>query len=151
MLCQAVTSGADALALFEREGADVVITDRRMPGIDGDELMRRLKAKAPDLPVILITAYGDVRSAVAAMRDGAFDYVTKPFDNDEIRGLVARALELQRLRSENRLLRREVGDRFATDIVAESPAMKAVWSWSIAPRRATPRSSSRARAALAKK
>ena len=124
--CQAVTSGADALALFGREGADVVITDRRMPGLSGDQLMRRLKERAPELPVILITAYGDVRSAVAAMRDGAFDYVTKPFDNDELRGLVARALELTRLQRENRLLRREVADRFATGIVAESPAMQAV-------------------------
>ena len=124
--CEAVTSGADALELFEAEGADVVITDRRMPGIDGDELMRRLKERAPELPVILITAYGDVRSAVAAMRDGAFDYVTKPFDHDELRGLVARALELRSLRRENRLLRHEVGERFAAEVVAESPAMQAV-------------------------
>ena len=124
--CRPVTSGAEALRIFDREGADLVISDRRMPGMDGFELMRTLKERAPELPVILITAYGDVRSAVAAMRAGAFDYLTKPFDNDELRGLVARALELRRLRRENRRLRREVGDRFASGMVAESPAMRAV-------------------------
>ena len=154
--CEAVTSGADALAVFERQGADVVITDRRMPGIDGDELMRRLKQQAPELPVILITAYGDVRSAVAAMRDGAFDYVTKPFDNDEIRGLVARALELTRLRQENSRLRREVADRFvlaftlivailqASPVAGQSPdtaetgSAAAIASWTTDPRHVSP-------------
>jgi len=124
--CEACTSGTDALRIFGEHGADVVVTDRRMPGIDGMELMRELLKAKPGLPVILITAYGDVPSAVAAMRDGAFDYVTKPFDNDELRNLVARALELDRLRDENRLLRQEVGARFGDAIVAESEAMRAV-------------------------
>ncbi len=124
--CESCTSAADALQTFDEHGADVVVTDRRMPGMDGMELMRELLKKQPDLPVILITAYGDVPSAVKAMRDGAFDYVTKPFDNDELRKLVARALELDRLRDENRRLRQEVGARFGADVVAESAAMQRV-------------------------
>ncbi|MEM9552716.1 MAG: sigma-54 dependent transcriptional regulator [Acidobacteriota bacterium] len=122
--CRVATRGDDALALFAHHGADVVITDRRMPGLDGLELMRRLLAQAPELPVLLITAYADVRSAVEAMRDGAFDYLAKPFDNDELRALVARALELGRLRRENRALRRVAAERVA--LVAESAAMRQV-------------------------
>jgi DNA-binding NtrC family response regulator len=125
--CATALHGEGALRLFEEQGADVVVTDRRMPGMDGVELMRRLQEKAPDLPVILITAYGDVRSAVAAMREGAFDYLTKPFDNDELRALVRRALELQQLRGENQRLRAalEAGFLSPGEVVAESAAMRA--------------------------
>ena len=92
-----------------------------MPGMDGLELLRRLHAKRPALPVILITAHGSVPSAVAAMREGAFDYLTKPFDNDELRALVGRALDLTRLERENRYLKQEVASRYAPDaMVAES-------------------------------
>jgi len=76
--------------------------------------------------VILVTAYGDVPSAVAAMRAGAFDYVTKPFDNDEIRSLVDRALEIRSLRDENRELRREILGSRDAEVVAGSGAMKEV-------------------------
>ena len=123
--CETCASGEQALAAFEQGGADLVVTDRRMPGIDGLELMRRLLEHQPGLPVILVTAYGDVRSAVAAMREGAFDYLVKPFDHAELRNLVGRALELTRLQRENRWLRREVGARHADGVIAESSAMQA--------------------------
>ena len=119
--CETCTSGDAALAAVDARGADVVVTDWRMPGMDGLELLRRLHAKRPALPVILITAHGSVPSAVAAMREGAFDYLTKPFDNDELRALVGRALDLTRLERENRYLRQEVASRYAPDaMVAES-------------------------------
>jgi DNA-binding NtrC family response regulator len=119
--CETCTSGEAALAAVDARGADVVVTDWRMPGMDGIELLRRLHAKRPGLPVILITAHGSVPSAVAAMREGAFDYITKPFDNDELRALVGRALDLTRLERENRYLRQEVASRYAPDaMVAES-------------------------------
>ena len=89
--CEVCTSGREALEAIEARGADVVVTDWRMPGMDGLELLRRLHEHAGRLPVILLTAHASVPSAVAAMRDGAFDYVTKPFDNDELRALVERA------------------------------------------------------------
>ncbi|HEV7732097.1 MAG TPA: sigma-54 dependent transcriptional regulator [Candidatus Binatia bacterium] len=119
--CETCNGGEAALAALERREADVVVTDWKMPGMDGIELLKTLHTKRPNLPVILLTAYASVRSAVAAMREGAFDYVAKPFDNDELRTAVARALELRRLERENRWLRQEVGARYAPDaVVAES-------------------------------
>ncbi len=121
--CIPAHGGAEALAAFADGGADAVITDQRMPGIDGLELMRRLQAEHAGLPVILVTAHGDVQSAVEAMRAGAFDYVQKPFDNDTLRAALRRALDRTRLDRENRYLRQEVARKYAVDdIVAESDA-----------------------------
>ncbi len=123
--CVPAVGGPAALAAFADGGADVVVTDQRMPQVDGLELMRRLRAERPRLPVVLVTAHGDVRSAVEAMRAGAFDYVQKPFDNDELRAAVRRALELTRLERENRHLRQAVAEKYAVDdIVAESAASR---------------------------
>jgi DNA-binding NtrC family response regulator len=108
--------------------------------MDGMELLRELQRRRPELPVILITAYGNVSSAVAAMREGAFDYLTKPFDNDELRGTVARALEMKRLQRENRYLRQEVGARYSPDtVIAESPRSREALELvrRVAPSRAT--------------
>jgi DNA-binding NtrC family response regulator len=125
--CETHGSGASALAAFEQRGADVVVTDWKMDGMDGIELLRELHRRRPELPVILITAYGSVSSAVAAMREGAFDYVIKPFDNDELRSTIGRALEMTRLQRENRYLRQEVATRFSADsIIAESARSREV-------------------------
>ncbi len=124
--CLVFTSGSEALDEILARGPDVVVTDWRMEGLDGLELLRRIHEARPAIPVILVTAYGDVPSAVAAMRAGAFDYVTKPFDNDELRSLVERALEIRRLRDENRELRREILGSRDAEVVAESEAMKKV-------------------------
>ena len=119
--CETCASAEAALAALDERAVDVLVTDWKMPGMDGVELLRRVHARRPGLPVILLTAHGTVPAAVAAMREGAFDYVTKPFDNDELRATVARALELQRLERENRWLRQEVGTRYGPEaIVAES-------------------------------
>ncbi len=138
--CETANGGEAALASLERREADVVVTDWKMPGMDGIELLKVLHEKRPSLPVILLTAYASVRSAVAAMREGAFDYVAKPFDNDELRTAVARALELRRLERENRWLRQEVGARYAPDaVVAESARSKDALALvrRVAPSRAT--------------
>ncbi len=125
--CETYGSAAAALTAIEARGADVVVSDLRMPEIDGLELLRRLRALRPQLPVILLTAHGSVASAVAAMREGAFDYIAKPFDNDELRALVARAINLTRLERENQWLRQEVGSRYAPDtLVAESASSRAL-------------------------
>jgi DNA-binding NtrC family response regulator len=119
--CETCGSGEAALAALDARGADVVVTDWKMPGVDGMELLRRIHERRPDVPVVLLTAHGTVPAAVAAMRAGAFDYVTKPFDNDELRAAVARALEVTRLSRENRWLRQEVASRYAPGaVVAES-------------------------------
>jgi two-component system response regulator PilR (NtrC family) len=89
------SNGADALDALrrERERIDLVIQDLKMPGMDGAELLTVLKAEAPDVPVIVITAFSSWDSAVEAMRLGAYDYVRKPFDTEAIRSVVSRALE----------------------------------------------------------
>ena len=97
--------GPTALAALAGEPADLVLTDLRMPGMDGLTLLERARAAHPETLFVLITAQGDERTAVRALKLGAWDYVPKPFDNDEIRALVQRALEILSLRSENRRLR----------------------------------------------
>ena len=116
------TDPGAALEALEAREFDLLVTDLKMPGQDGLEVLRRARKHAPELPVILITAHATVPTAVAALREGAFDYVQKPFDNDELRALVKRALEVTRLARENRYLRAELRTRYSLDdVVAESP------------------------------
>ncbi len=99
-------SGREALALMDRRGAfDLVLTDWRMAEMNGLELLKAIKEKYPDTIVILMTAYGTVGNAVAAMKAGAHDYLTKPFTLDQIQHTIERALEVRELRSQNRALR----------------------------------------------
>ena len=116
-----------ALELLQQASWDVVLLDIKMPGMDGLELQHRLHQLDPELAVIMITAYASVETAVRALKDGAFDYVTKPIDPDELSHLVRRALEQRRLRSENVQLREKV-ERLSTpsNIVGESPQMHKV-------------------------
>jgi two-component system, NtrC family, response regulator AlgB len=102
-------SGHEALALADRDGAfDLVLSDWRMAEMNGLELLNAIKAKFPATIVILMTAYGTIQNAVAAMKAGAHDYVTKPFSLDQIQHAVDRALELKELRIENRVLRNSI-------------------------------------------
>lgn len=106
---------------------DLLITDLKMPGMDGLGVLRQAKAIVPELPIILITAHATVATAITAMREGAFDYVEKPFDNDELKELVRRALDVTRLARENRYLRAELKSRYLLDgLVAESESMREV-------------------------
>jgi len=120
--CIACASATEALKVLDAGDVDVIVTDWKMPEMDGFALLRRVREEHAGVPVIFMTAYGDIPSAVAAIREGAFDYVTKPFDNEELKSHIARALELTKLHRENRYLRQEVGSRYAPDaVVAESP------------------------------
>ncbi len=98
-------SGAQALSLLDGHPFDLVLTDLRMDKVDGLEVLRRCKARYPDVEVILITAYATLETAVAAMREGAFHYIAKPFRLEEVRGTVAEALEKRRLKRENQALK----------------------------------------------
>lgn len=113
-----------AAALTKVSGADVVITDFAMPGMDGLEFLRRVHTEHPRLPVVMITARGSERTAVAAMREGAYDYLSKPFDIAELRAVVNRAIEVVSLRATSRHLAAErvVGH----PIVGSSPAFTRV-------------------------
>ncbi|HUJ59196.1 MAG TPA: sigma-54 dependent transcriptional regulator [Kofleriaceae bacterium] len=102
-----VTARSGAEALTKLDDADAVVTDLSMPGMDGLELMGQVVARDPTLPVLLLTAHGSERVAVAAMKQGAYDYLTKPFDIDEVALVIERALEARKLRVDNRRLAAE--------------------------------------------
>jgi DNA-binding NtrC family response regulator len=118
----------DAVDRAARAGApfDLVLTDLRMPRVDGLALLELLRRDHPALPVVLLTAHGDERTAVRALRLGAWDYVPKPYDNAEILAVVGRARELLALRAENGRLREELAARYH-DLVGASPAMRGVY------------------------
>jgi two-component system response regulator AtoC len=121
---EACDSGESGLAGFDARGADVVLTDLAMPAMDGMQLLERLRASDPSVPVLMVTAHGSERLAVAAMKSGAFDYIPKPFDPDELVLAVRRAADWRELRLQNARLRTEAA--LGRAIVAESPAMKRV-------------------------
>ncbi|MGZ6194679.1 MAG: sigma-54-dependent transcriptional regulator [Candidatus Binataceae bacterium] len=113
--------GREALAAFERRAADLVISDIMMPNMEGNELLTELHRRVPGLPIILVTRFGSISAAVAAMHAGAFDYVTKPVEVFELQTRVKRALELEQLQHENDTLRQELSGRFGPDsVVSES-------------------------------
>lgn len=119
--------GRSGLQRFQESTVDLVLTDIRMPEMDGVELLTHLKAMQPDLPVIVLTAHGTIDSAVEAMKVGAFDYLTKPFSREQLKASVRKALELGALASENRQLRQFVRERFSfASMIAGSRAMRAV-------------------------
>ena len=97
--------GQSALDLLVRHPQDLVITDLKMPGMSGIELLTRIRDEYPEIIVILVTAFGTIESAVEAMRLGAFDYLIKPINSDALKLVVSRALEHHRLREEVRALR----------------------------------------------
>ena len=121
------TSGAQAIARLAAEPFDVVLTDVVMDDTGGLAVLREAQRHQPRARVILMTAFGTLESAIAALREGAADYLTKPFKMAEVDVAISRALDERRLREENRRLRDEVGERYRLEgIPAVSPAMKAV-------------------------
>ena len=117
-----------ALEMVQSHDLDLVITDMRMPGIDGMEFLAQLHGQRPELPVIMMTAYATVEKAVEAMKRGAFDYITKPFKNEELKLTVRKAIDMHRLVRENRLLTQALQQRFSFgNIVGRSRAMRSVY------------------------
>ena len=124
----AFESADAALASLGEESAALILTDLKMPGIDGIEFMRRLRELDERVPVIVLTAYGSVEAAVEAMKLGAVDFVSKPFDVDALELLIRRSLEASRHRAENRYLREALDHAPAfEDIVGDSPPMREIF------------------------
>jgi DNA-binding NtrC family response regulator len=118
-------TGREALDRFGSEPVDLVVTDIRMPELDGIELLERLKRVDPDVLVVVMTAFSSVESAVAALRMGAYDYVVKPFINDDLLQTVANALRQRDLALENRSLKRELDRAHSFDqIIGSSDALQ---------------------------
>ena len=123
-----VGSGEEAIAAIPEAKPDLVLLDLRLPGMDGLETLSRLRALSPRTDVIMMTAHGTISSAVEAMRRGAFDYVAKPFDNDELLMIVDRALQVRSLSSEVESLRGELESRYGfTEIVGLSRELQEVF------------------------
>jgi two-component system, NtrC family, response regulator HydG len=117
-------SGPPAVEVLRGEPVDVVLTDLMMPGMSGQELLKAVRAVAPDAEVVLMTAYGTVEAAVAAMKDGAYDFLTKPLKRHAVLKSVAQALEKRRLVQENKQLRARLAGA-ASPIVGQSPKLRA--------------------------
>jgi nitrogen regulation protein NR(I) len=123
-----VTTAADgeqALGVLQKTPVHVVVTDLVMPRLGGMELLRHVAADFPDVPVIVITAHGSVDSAVAALKAGAFDYITKPFEQEDLKKVIAKAARAHDLERQNVHANFTDGDR--PPLVGESPAMKAIY------------------------
>src|SRR5204862_3993619 len=134
-------SGVEGLELARAVPFDAAIVDIMMPGLDGIATLDELKRIDEDLAVIIITAYASVESAISAMKTGAFDYITKPFKNEEVLVVVRNAMERRRLVHENRTLRQNIQERYHkfANIIGRSPKMKQVFDLIIqaAPSRST--------------
>ena len=126
---RSAASADDALAGLAEADCDVVLSDIRMPGRDGIELLGQIRELRPETPVVLMTAFGSIDSAVEAMQAGAFDYVTKPFQREALLVALERAFEHRTLAEENRRLRRAV-DRTTSfgDLIGGSPAMREIFA-----------------------
>jgi DNA-binding NtrC family response regulator len=117
--------GQEAWDLFKKEKPDVVVTDLRMPNVDGMELLRKIKEASPSTPVVVVTAYGAIESAVEAMKAGAADYLTKPVEEEELKLAIEKALQWRAIVSENLRLRAETKIQYDfASIIAESDLMK---------------------------
>lgn len=118
----------EALDLFRSKVFDLIIADLALPGMNGVELLKKVKEEDPDIPYILITAYGTVESAVEAMKLGAFDYIPKPFQTEELKIVIKKALKEYQLAQELKRLRSEVKERYSFgNIVGRSKKMLAIF------------------------
>ncbi len=124
---QTAKDGAEALDIFGRNDFDCVITDLRMPKLSGLEFLEKIKSADAEIPVIVITAFGEVETAVTAMKAGAFDYINKPFNRDEILLTIERAVNFSETKTENRQLRELVDKQFRLEnLIGDSAKMREV-------------------------
>jgi DNA-binding NtrC family response regulator len=121
------SSGEEGLEQFQRGRPDLVLLDHWLPGINGDEVLRRIKETSPETPVIIMTAQGSIEMAVNSMKMGAFDFLVKPFELEQLEDLIKKGLERIRLKKEVEWLRTQYQDRFRTwEMIGVSPKMKEI-------------------------
>lgn len=120
-------SGQEGLDLISRGDIDLVITDLRMPGVSGEEVLRRVATETPGIPVIILTGHGSIDAAVDAMRHGAYDFLTKPLNLDQLGLIVKRALESRQIKIEHQALKQEADGRSALkSMTGTSAAMQKI-------------------------
>ena len=134
------SNGADGLKLIEKGDIDLVITDLRMPGISGEQVLAKVTAETPGIPVIILTGHGSIDSAVDAMRHGAYDFLTKPLNLDQLGMIVKRALESHEMKVQHEQLKQELADSSSLkEMIGKSAAMQKVQEMirKVAPSRAS--------------
>ncbi len=125
--CRTAEDGEEALSQVEKDGADLVITDIKMPKMDGLTLLKEIKTVSPETATVMMTAFASTGTAVEAMKEGAYDYLTKPFQIDEVKLIIKNVLERKTLKQENRQLRRELKTKsHFTQIIGNSKKMQKV-------------------------
>jgi len=126
---QTTTSAQRAMEIIEKEDLDLLIADIRLPEMSGMEILKRCREIRPDVPVIMITAYGNMKQAIEALKIGALDYIIKPFDIEELKITVAKGMEKRRLEQENLLLKREIRERYSFEnMIGKSRAMQEIFA-----------------------
>ena len=127
--CQIFTDAESCLEKFTQVGADIVITDLRMPGMNGFELLSELRQVDVDIPVLVMTGYSSVENAVEAMKNGASDFIKKPFDFNELKIMIERAIKSAQVNNENKLLKRRLGSkRNRFGLIGDTPVMKTLFN-----------------------
>ena len=125
---QTAANGKEAMDLINKNDFDIVITDLKMPEMDGMSLTRQIQQICPQTSVIIITAHGSLESAIEALRIGAYDYILKPFDFDDVLYKIKRLIKQKELVLENQALRHEVEQKYSfSNIVGQSPQMKKIF------------------------
>ncbi|MBI3399053.1 MAG: sigma-54-dependent Fis family transcriptional regulator [Deltaproteobacteria bacterium] len=124
-----VSGGEEAIKLLNKSSYDLVISDIRMKGMSGVELLKNIKEMNPETLVFMITAYASVDTAIDAMKAGAYDYITKPFKIDEVKHIIRNALDKKRLETENILLKKELKSRYGfANLIGSSPKMLEIYN-----------------------
>ena len=119
------SNGMEALDILNKEIVDIVLTDVKMPGMSGIQLLEKIKQTYPDTPVIIMTAHGSVEQAVQAMHKGAYTFILKPFENQTLIAHIKKAISVFNIVQENKFLRKEITSRYSFDkIIGKSPAMQ---------------------------
>jgi DNA-binding NtrC family response regulator len=122
-------SATRAVELIGNEDFDMIISDIKMPKMSGMELLRYVKEKRPDIPIVMITAYGTIKQAVEALKAGAMDYIVKPFDVEELKIIVAQGLEKKRLKEENIFLKKELKEKYDFEnMIGKSRVMQEIYN-----------------------
>lgn len=126
--CNAVEDGQKALAEIKRNSYELIILDMRLPGMNGFEILKKIKAIKKDIPVIMLTAFGDIKTAVEAMKHGAHDFMTKPFDNDAMIIAIKKSLEMKYLKQEVDMHRRRHDENYKTSgVIGNCDVMQKVF------------------------
>jgi DNA-binding NtrC family response regulator len=122
-------SATRAVELIGNEDFDIIISDIKMPKMSGMELLRYVRKNRPDIPIVMITAYGTIKQAVEALKEGAMDYIVKPFDVEELKIIVAQGLEKKRLMEENLFLKKELKEKYDFEnMIGKSKVMQEIYS-----------------------